>query len=381
MHVHDDVGMTIVHHWSEALLRGATGCARVASRVRVCALAALLIGCGPETAEKLPPRAAAPLVSLESVAAYRFEDRLEGEGTANANESTLLASTVTERVVRLNFEDGTHVDKGEVIAELARSEEAAELREASARSRDAQQKLDRLTELGKRGFATAASLDSQTAARDTAAALVDVAQAQIGDRVIRAPFSGVVGLRRISVGATVAAGTEIAHVMDLSRIKLDFSLPEIAFGTVRVGDPIEARAVAYPAQVFRGRIASISPAIDPITRSLDLRAILANDDRHLRPGMLLRVSLAANPRTSLAVPEQALSMQASQASVFVVDKDGIARRKRIAIGTRQGGKVEVKDGLRAGDLVVSDGVVKVKDGGPVRAIKGIAAQPNTPGGA
>lgn len=310
------------------MLFGATDCARAAAHIWICAAASLLVGCGREAAEKPTPHAAGPLVSLEAVAPARFEDRLEGEGTANANESTLLASTVTERVVRLNFEDGAHVDKGDVIAELARGEEAAGLREASARSRDAQQKLDRLTELQRRGFATAASLDAQTAARDTAAALVDVAQAQIGDRVIRAPFSGVLGLRRISVGATVAAGIEIAHVMDLSRIKLDFSLPEIAFGTVRTGDPIEAHAVAYPAEVFRGRIASISPEIDPITRSLDLRAILANDDRRLRRGMLLRVSLGANPRTSLAVPEQVLSMQASQAFFFVVDTDRIARRKR-----------------------------------------------------
>ncbi len=345
-------------------------------------LAALVAlgGCGDsggaEAAGKGGPgggRGGTPAVMIDTVKSVRFADRIEAVGTAYARESTVLTSPVTERIVRLNFRDGQFVQKGQVIAELARSEETAGLREAQARATEAQQRLDRLRSLQQRGFATNAAVDEQVALRDAARAQAGAQQAQIGDRVVRAPFSGVVGLRRISVGTTASAGTEIATISDLSAIKLDFSLPETFLAAMREGASIEARAAAYPDAPVRGTVESIDPVVDPVTRSVMVRAVLPNGDRRLRPGMLMTVSVLSNPRTAPAVPELALVAERDQQFVFKVDAEMTALRTPVEVGVRQDGMVEIRRGVRPGDRVVAEGTVKVRDGGKVRS-----ARPSAP---
>jgi membrane fusion protein (multidrug efflux system) len=311
-------------------------------------------------------RGGAPAVIVDTVKPMTFADRIEAVGTAYARESTTLTSTVTERIVRLNFTDGQYVRRGQVIAELARGEEAAGLREAQARLTEARQQLERLRSLQQRGFATNARVDEQVAAVDSARAQAGAVQEQIGDRVIRAPFSGMIGLRRISTGATVSAGTEIATISDLSQIKLDFSLPEAFLSSMQVGQAIEARAAAYADQLFRGTIEGIEPTVDPVTRSVTVRAVLPNPDARLKPGMLLTVNVISNPRTSLAVPELALVSERDRSFVFKVDAENTALRTPVETGVRQEGMVEVRRGLSAGDRIVAEGTVKVRDGGKVR---------------
>lgn len=329
-----------------------------------------LAACGEGDAAKGPGGPGgggpAPSVVVASVKPMAFADRIEAVGTAYARESTTIASTVTERIVRLNFTDGEYVRRGDVIAELARGEESAGLNEAQARLTEAQQQLNRLRQLQQRGFATNARVDEQVAAVNSARAQAGAAQAQIGDRVIRAPFSGVVGLRRISPGATVTAGTEIATISDLSQIKLDFSLPETFLSAMRIGQAIEARAAAYGEQLFRGEVESIEPTVDPVTRSVTVRAVLPNPDARLKPGMLLTVNVLANPRTALAVPELALVAERDRSFVYKVDAENTALKTPVEVGTRQEGMVEVKRGLTAGDRIVAEGTIKVREGGKVR---------------
>ncbi|MCA3254997.1 MAG: efflux RND transporter periplasmic adaptor subunit, partial [Alphaproteobacteria bacterium] len=308
----------------------------------------------------------APVVTIATIEPVRFADTIEAVGTAYAKESTVLASTVTERIVRLNFRDGEQVRKGDVIAELARTEEAADLAGAQAQVREAEQQLQRLRALQKQGFATNARVDEQLALLNAARARAGAVSAQIGDRVIRAPFNGVIGLRRISVGATVSAGTEIATVADISSIKLDFSVPESFLGAIRTGQPIEARAAAYSNELFKGEIEGIDPIVDPATRSVIVRAVLPNADRRLRPGMLLTVSIISNPRMVVAVPELALVAEADRTFAFKVDSEMTALRTPVRTGSRQNGLVEITRGLKPGDRIVAEGVVKVRDGGKVR---------------
>ena len=314
-----------------------------------------------------------PTVIVQSVANFGFADQIEAVGTAFARESTTLTSTVTERITRLRFQDGESVQKGDVIAELSRSAETADLASASARAKQAQQQYNRINELARRGFATRSQVEAQTAALDAARAQSGLVDAQIGDRIIRAPFAGVVSLRRISEGATVGAGTEIATISDVSTIKLDFSLPELFLSAVQLGQLIEARAAAYPDEVFRGKVEGIDPVVDPITRAVMVRAVLPNGNRQLRPGMLLTVRLIANPRERLAVPELALVAERDRTYVFKIDDENVAIKIPVVVGARQDGMVEVARGLRAGDRIVAEGTVKVRDGGKVRAA-GPAAQ-------
>ena len=312
-----------------------------------------------------------PLVRASGVATARFVDRIDAVGTARANEQVTLAAPVTERIERLNFDDGGYVTRGQIIAVLARGQESAQLEEARARAQEARQQLVRLELLKARGFATNSALDTQTALAAQARAQAASASASIGDRVIRAPFSGWVSLRNILAGAVVQAGTEIAQISDISRIKLDFAVPETLLAQVRAGQPITAIAAAYPDTPFRGTIASVDPVLSPETRAATVRAILPNGDRRLKPGMLLTVRIEATARTAPAVPELAVIGEGADSFVFTVD-GGVARRTRITTGQRQDGVVEVTGGLRPGQRIVTEGVVKLTDGQPVR-LAGTAA--------
>ncbi|EZP72881.1 Secretion protein HylD [Sphingomonas paucimobilis] len=328
----------------------------------LCLLALTLASCGGEKEKKARPPA---LVEAAPITRATFTDTLEAVGTALANEQVVLSAPVTERITSINFADGAQVSRGQVIATLAVGQERAELAAAEAQALQANQQLERIQALKKRGFATVASLDQQVAAANSARANAQLARASIGDRIIRAPFSGWVSLRTVSPGAIVTAGTAIATVSDISRIKLDFTVPETRLSMIREGQPIKAVSSAYPDRPFSGTIATIDPVIDPATRAVRVRAILPNPDRMLKPGMLLTVSVAARQRQSLAVPELAVVGEGDERYLFIV-AEGKARRVKVATGMRQNGLVEILDGVKPGQKVVTDGVVKLSDGAPVR---------------
>ena len=327
------------------------------------ASAVALASCGGDAAQTKGREP--PLVTLGAVQSARFVERIDAVGTARANEQVTLTAPVTERILRLNFEDGAYVRRGQVIAVLAQGQESAQLAQAQARAREAQQQLNRLEELKNRGFATRSAVDAQTALAGQANAQAAEARASIGDRVVRAPFGGWVSLRNISAGAVVSAGTEIATVSDISRIKLDFTVPETLLAQVQPGQAIVAVAAAYPDQPFRGTIATIDPVLNPQTRAATVRAVLANGDRKLKPGMLLTVTIEAQARTSAAVPELAVVGEGEQSFVFVIE-NGKAKRVPIRTGLRQNGLVEVTRGLQPGQRVVTEGVVKIAEGQQVR---------------
>jgi membrane fusion protein (multidrug efflux system) len=308
----------------------------------------------------------------------RLSDRIEAVGTAVANEQADLNSTVTERIARVNFTDGAYVPKGAVIAELVRSEQGAALAQAEARLKEATSQLERLLSLQKQGFATRAQIDAAQAAVDVARGQVAASRSQIGDRVIRAPFSGWLSLRRISAGTVVNAGTPIATIVDYSRIKLDFPIPELFLAAIRPGAPVVARAAAYPDRLFEGTVASIDPIIDPVTRAATVRALIPNADRALRPGMLMTVVLESRSREALVVPELAVVGLGEQRYVFRVDSENVATRVPVRTGQRRDGLVEIVSGLSEGDRIVIEGTVKVRDGLVVRPVDQAALRAAAP---
>lgn len=322
-----------------------------------CSLALGLSACGGKKEEK--PRSV-PLVETTAIARTTFTDDLEAVGTALANEQVVLSSPVTERIEALNFTDGGYVRQGQVVARMSVAQEKAELAAAQA-----QQQLARIQELKTRGFATAASLDQQMAIANAAKASADQSRAAIADRVVRAPFSGYVSLRTISAGAIIPAGTAIATVSDIARIKLDFTVPETRLSTLREGMTIKAVSAAWPERPFNGTIATIDPVIDPATRAVRVRAILPNPDRRLKPGMLLTVSVLSRRRQSLAVPELSVVGDGEDRFVFLLE-GRTAKRVKVETGIRQNGLVEITGGLKAGQKVVTEGVVKLTDGATVR---------------
>jgi membrane fusion protein (multidrug efflux system) len=323
----------------------------------------LLAAC---TAEAEPgPRSEPPLVEAGPPVAHRFVDRVEAVGTARANEQVVLSSAITGRLVRLNFDDGALVRRGQVVAALQQGAEAASVAGAVAAERQAGQQLARVRALSDRGFATKTLLDEQVSLAARTRAAVGEAQARLADRVITAPFSGYASLRTISVGAIVNAGTPIATISDTSRIKLDFSVPETMLAAIRKGQPIAAKAAAYPGQAFAGRITTIDPVIEPSTRAVAVRALLPNPGNRLKPGMLMTVVIEAGSREGLAVPELAVMGEGDKRYVFTVAADGKVARAVVGTGARDAGLIEVT-GLKPDQRIVQAGIVKVADGMRVR---------------
>ena len=323
---------------------------------------ALIAGCSAAPEErKRPP----PLVQAAPAAKHLFVDVLESEGTLRANEQVTIASAVTERIERVLFGDSMPVRRGQLLAVLSAGQENASLRGANASERQAQAQFERIKALYDRGFATRAQLDLQLAAAERARADASEAQAAIADRMIRAPFSGYTGLRNISAGAIVQAGTPLVTVSDLSRVKLDFTVPETQLAGLSIGQIVEASAAAYPGEAFTGRIASIDPVIDAASRAVMVRAILPNPGARLKPGMLLSVRVSRNSRLADAVPELAVIGNGDERAVFILVPGNKAKRVVVKTGLRDEGLIEVS-GLPAGARVIGEGVLKVSDGMAVR---------------
>lgn len=324
--------------------------------------------------------APAPAVTTDVVGTRAFSSQVQALGTAQAFESVTIASKVQDRIQKLLFESGQRVEKGAALVELASIEQSADLAEAKAQLEADASELDRIQELSERGFATRSSLDAAKAAAERSQARVEALQARIADRTLRAPFSGVLGLRNASVGQLVQPGEAIVTLDDVSRIKLDFEVPESQLTLVRRGVGLVAATAAFPGREFKGEVDQIDSRLDPQTRTVRARAVLGNGDRALKPGMLMTVRVNANPRTALAVPETALIERGEGAFVYRVKADGSVELARIDIAGRQDGFVEVLAGLEKGEQIVIEGVNRVRPGQPIQAVPAQTTTAAAPGG-
>jgi membrane fusion protein (multidrug efflux system) len=311
--------------------------------------------------KKGPPTT--PVIVTE-VKQTSFADEVEALGTLKANESVDLASSVTELVTGVSFVDNQRVGRGDVIVEMDAAEELAELAEEQSIMDEAQRQVDRLTPLVKRGAASASVLDEYNRDLAGAAARIEAIQSRIDQRTIKAPFDGVLGLRNISVGTLAQPGSMITTIDDDSVMKLDFSVPEIFLATLKKGIIINAKTEAYPDRIFKGTIESVDSRIDPITRSIQARAIIDNTDGVLKPGLLMQVVLNKNPRTGILIPEESVMVSGVDSYVFVV-KESTVEKRAIKLGQRQFGTVEILSGLELGEQIVTHGTLRIRDGDTV----------------
>lgn len=306
------------------------------------------------------------LVTLATASPRAFVNLIDAVGTARANESIELTAKSADTVARLNFTDGQAVPAGHVVAEMTQREQSADQRAAEANLREQDQALQRARKLRAAGFVTQASLDAATAARDSAAARVAATKSRAADRIVTTPFAGVLGLRRVSVGALVRPGEVITTLDDITRIKVDFAVAETQMAGVSKGQAVRATAAAYPGETFTGAVDSIDTRIDPASRTITVRAIFPNAGRRLLPGMLMNVGIESNRRTTLGLPEQCLVPVESRQYVYVVEGEDKAERREVTIGQRVPGFVEILSGLKPGDRVVLDGTLKMRPGATIR---------------
>ncbi len=308
-------------------------------------------------------------VAVAQAQVRAFTDAIDVLGVAKGRQSVTLTAATTQLVQNVRFRDGQTVARGAVLVELKSTEQGADVAQAQARLVQAERAYQRWRTLGERGFASRASIDQYEAAYRTAQADVRAAQSRQADRMIRAPFSGVVGLSDVTPGALVNPGAPIVTLDDLSSVRVDFPVPEQYLSQLRVGQPVEARADAYPEETFRGRIAQLDTRVDERTRSITARAEFPNPGQRLKPGMMIRVAISRGLRQGLAVPETALAVQGSSAYVYVLRRQGqrtVTEQRPVITGLRQNGFVEIVDGLSTGEQIVRDGLNKVQAGQPVR---------------
>jgi membrane fusion protein (multidrug efflux system) len=299
---------------------------------------------------------------------------LKSLGTAQAREAVEITAKVSNVVTAIRFEDGQAVQAGEVLIELDSAQVRAELAVAEAAYAESLSQYQRAEELLPTQALSQAQFEQISATRLANAARVDVAKARLEDTLIRAPFKGKVGLRRVSVGSLISPGTVITTLDDSSVIKVDFGVPEANLTALRVGLPVLISSVAYPAQNFEGRVTSIDSRIDTESRSVLVRAEVLNEEGLLKPGMFLNVSLQRDARTAIVIPEEALVPEEDRQYVYVVAA-GLAEKRPIQIGARRPGVVEVIDGLRAGERIVIEGTIKLRQGGAVRDLAPDAEAP------
>ena len=308
-------------------------------------------------------------VIVSAVRSVPFEDRIEALGTLRANESLALTASVTETVSALYFDDGDRVIQGKVLVEMTSAEEHALLNEARALANEAERQYRRVQSLATQGTASKSLLDERGREWETARARLVAIESRLSDRLIKAPFAGVVGLRNISVGALVEPGDLITTLDDDAVMKLDLAVPSVYLSSLTPGLEVTATTRAYGETAFAGKVRSIDSRVDPVTRSVLVRVMVPNQDRLLKPGMLMQVVLRQDPRQAIVVPEAALMpIGRDQFVLLAVPQESghKVERRQLRIGSRRPGEVEVLEGLRPGELVITHGTMRVRPGQDVK---------------
>lgn len=346
--------------------------------------AIMLSACGsePETgkeAAKPVKAAAAPAkpmglpVKAVPVKVGAVVDEVTAVGTLLADESVIIRPEIDGRIVKLHFREGQAVKRGQRLVTLDSSEYEAQLAAVKAELRTEMQRYKRAQELYQQKFITKEALDIQAGAVDRLEAKVNEAQARVDKAIIRAPFPGTVGLREVSPGAYVKAGADIVILENLSSIKVDFRIPEVYLSKIESNQAVVLRVDAFPGEEFEGRVYAIQPAVDEQTRTVLMRARVSNKGTKLKPGMFVRVALTMSTRpNAITVPEEALWPQGKDNFVFVV-VDNKAMLTKVELGNRRPGEVEIVDGLVPGDVVVTEGQIKLRNGAPVMVMGAPAA--------
>ena len=307
-------------------------------------------------------------VVVAPVAMEEFPLIIEALGTAVANESVTITAQEADVVKSIYFEDGETVQKGKLLLELNNEEELARLNELNVNIAEAKRQLSRIRGLAKESAASEQLLDEQKARVDALESQQDVIEAQLRELQIFAPFSGTLGIREVSIGSLVRPGEVITTLDDLSRVKVDFSVSESHLASLAVEQSVFAKSVAYPGQEFEGKITSIDSRIDPITRSVQIRAQIPNEKNLLRPGLLLQINLQKRVLDTLVIPEAALIPEGNTQSVYVVNSENKAIKTRVTVGQRRPGLVEILEGLEAGQKVVVEGTLKMRPNASVKIL-------------
>lgn len=314
------------------------------------------------------PQVRAVAVEVATARAVRTSTDIRAIGSLQSDETVQLAPEIAGRVFEIDFIEGSPVKAGDVLVRLDDALAKAEVKDAEARLSFAEANDERARQLSRTGNVTERSRDEAATNLETARAAVELATTRLDKHLLRAPFDGIVGVRKVSVGAFVPVGTPVVNIEKIDSLKVDFKVPEIHLTAISPGQIVDVTVDAIPGRVFEGKIYAINPQVDVNGRALQVRARIDNKDLLLRPGLFARILIkGAVERDGIVVPEGAILPRAGDNFVFRVEQ-GLARQVRVRLGDRSAGQVEISEGLAAGDIVVTAGQQKLRDGTPVESV-------------
>lgn len=292
-----------------------------------------------------------PVVTT-AIKEWKIKDAFLTFASSDAYQAVELTSSVSERVKELHFIEGDKVDKGQLIAVLEQSEQLASLEEA-------QKRVERIKALVSENVLP--EKDLENAIRDH-----DVLKAQLDKYTIRAPFSGVLGSREVEIGALVSPGTLITTLDQYNKMKIIFSVPEKYASDLQLDQDILFKTPQD--DLIAGKSIFISPRIDPISRTILVKAVINNNHNSVRPGMSGKVKLLLSTRAGIVIPEEALVSSEAATFVYVVN-EGNAQKVNVVAGRRFNGAIEIISGLNSGQELITEGMLKLKPGNPVEVVE------------
>jgi len=324
-------------------------------------------GAGGSPGGEKGPGGPAPSVIVEAIIATTapMPQTITAVGSLRSDESVTVRPEVAGRVIAIGFQEGRPVVKGATLVKLDPAVNEAEVQQARANLTLGKAKYERAIDLQKQGFISGQARDEAENNLKLAEAAAALAAARLAKTEIRAPFSGVIGLRSVSVGDYVKEGQDMVNLESIDPLKVDFRVPEVYLKQVQVGQTLQVSLDALPGRSYEGSVFAINPLVDAAGRAIVIRAQVRNADTALRPGMFARVRLLTkDERDALVLPEQALVPQGEDQYVFRV-LDGKATRTKVELGQRRDGRVEVLKGVAPGETIVTAGQLKLRDGMPV----------------
>lgn len=314
------------------------------------------------------------LVSAAEAKSEVVPNLLTAVGSLVAVHQVDVSADVNGRVTEIKFEPGTHVEAGMPLVQLFDAPDQGDLANYKAQATVAQLSLDRAKQLASRQFGPQATVDTAQAAYDQAQAGIAKTEALISQKLVRAPFAGDLGVRKVEVGQYLTAGTAIVSLTDLSQLWANFTVTEKDSGNLKVGQVVRLKVDAYPGRTFEGKITTIEPQIATDTRNIRVQATIANPEKILKPGMFVTTTVVLPDKPAVVtVPETAVDYTLYGDSVFVItekkEEDGktslSAVRTFVQTGDRVDGRAEIIKGLKPGDKVVAVGQLKLQSGAAV----------------
>ncbi len=301
-------------------------------------------------------------------------DVVNAVGSLKALNAVELTTEVSGRVVELNLETGRRVEQGTVLLRLDDRQARADLQVIQAQLADARRQYERAQRLRSNNSISQSQVDELRTSVDVAEAQRQSARVRLQNHRIEAPFSGVVGLSDISIGAYITAGTSVTTLDTTDRMELGFSVPERFLGQVSLGQEVRGTSPAYAERPFSGQLAELGSRVSELSRSLPVRALIDNSEGLLRPGQFMSATLTLRERQALVIPEQAVMIRGDEQYVFVAE-DGVARRVSVSLGSRMPGLVEIAAGLQQDDSVIVTGQDRLSSGDRIRVLEDDKAIP------